>query len=109
MPRFYFHFSDGKRTFTDAIGLELAGCVDVRNRVITQIRDLKRSQSEHRIQDWSGWKVIVIDAMGKQTPIMPLARRLLCRFLPKSWSALLKRSESALGHPLVLGQIRPEP
>ena len=65
MPRFYFHFSDGKQTFTDAIGLELAGFVDVRNRVITQIRDLKRSQSEHRIQDWSGWKVIVMDAMGK--------------------------------------------
>jgi hypothetical protein len=49
MPRYYFHFSDGKRTFTDTIGLELADLVDVRNRVITQIRDLKSSLSEHPI------------------------------------------------------------
>ena len=65
MPRFYFHFSDGKRTFTDAIGLELVGFSDVRSRVITQIRDLKSSLSERHIQDWSGWKLIVIDAIGK--------------------------------------------
>ena len=65
MPRYYFHFSDGERIFTDAIGLELVGFADVRKRVITQVRDLKISQSEHRIQDWSGWKMIVIDAKGK--------------------------------------------
>jgi len=65
MPRYYFHFSDGMRTFTDAIGLELAGFGDVRNRVITQVRDLKSSLSEHCIQDWSDWKMIVIDAKGK--------------------------------------------
>jgi hypothetical protein len=65
MPRYFFHFSDGKRTFTDTIGLELAGLADVRNRVITQVRDLKSSLSEDHIQDWSGWKMIVIDAKGK--------------------------------------------
>jgi hypothetical protein len=65
MPRYFFHFSDGKRTFTDRIGLELAGLADVRNRVIRQVRDLKSSLSEDGIQDWSGWKMIVIDAKGK--------------------------------------------
>jgi hypothetical protein len=65
MPRYYFHFSDGKRIFTDAIGLELADFADVRNRVIKQVRDLKSSLSKRRIQDWSSWKMIVIDAKGK--------------------------------------------
>jgi len=60
-----FHFSDGERIFTDAIGLELVGIAAVRKRVIKQVRDLKGSQSEHHIQDWSDWKMLVVDAKGK--------------------------------------------
>jgi hypothetical protein len=65
MPRYYFNFSDGECIFTDAIGVELVGIAAVRKRVIKQVRDLKGSQSQHHIQDWSDWKMIVIDAKGK--------------------------------------------
>jgi hypothetical protein len=65
MPRYYFHFSDGERIFIDAIGLELVGIAAVRKRVNKQVRDLKGSQSERYIQDWSDWKMLVIDAKGK--------------------------------------------
>jgi hypothetical protein len=64
MPRYYFHFSDGKHVFSDSIGLELTGLADVRDRVIKQIRTLKSSQSERRIQDWTDWKMKVVDANG---------------------------------------------
>jgi uncharacterized protein DUF6894 len=64
MPRYYFHFSDGKHVFSDSIGLELTGLADVRDRVIKQIRTLKSSQSERRIQEWTDWKMKVVDANG---------------------------------------------
>ena len=65
MPRYYFHFSDGNRIFTDRTGLELVGLSDVRRRVITQIRRMKNPQSGHHGQDWSLWSMIVVDADGK--------------------------------------------
>ena len=61
MPRYFFHFSDGKQTFTDAIGVELVNLAQARNNAIAQIRELNDSLSEHRIQEWSSWKMIVID------------------------------------------------
>jgi len=64
MPRYYFHFSDGKHFFSDSVGLELAGLADVRDRVVKQIRTVKSSQSEHHILDWSDWKMSVVDANG---------------------------------------------
>lgn len=62
MPRFYFHFSDGAHTFSDGVGVELVGFADVRNRVISQIRDIKGALSDRRIQDWTNWTMIVTDA-----------------------------------------------
>jgi len=35
MPRYYFHFSDGNRVFTDENGLELIDFADVKQRVIS--------------------------------------------------------------------------
>lgn len=64
MPHYYFHFSDGKRLFTDKIGLELIDFVDVRKRLIGQVRDLKNSLSAQQIQDWASWKMVVVDAKG---------------------------------------------
>ena len=61
MPRYFFHFSDGKQTFTDTIGVELANLAQAKNNAIAQVRELKDSLSEHRIQEWSSWKMIVID------------------------------------------------
>ena len=64
MPRYFFHFSDGKRTFTDSKGVELTGLVAARAHATAQIRDVKGTLAETSIQDWSGWKMIVVDASG---------------------------------------------
>ena len=55
MPRFYFHFSDGKRQFTDETGFELSGMAAVRKHATKQVRDLKAAMSDRHIQDLSGW------------------------------------------------------
>ena len=65
MPRYYFHFSDGKRTFTDSIGVELTGIAAARSQVTAQIREMRGALSKRTLQDWSGWKMIVIDTKGK--------------------------------------------
>ena len=65
MPRYFFHFSDGKRTFTDNTGAELAGVGDARKLAILQVRELKGAISEQIVQNWLGWKLIVVNAMGE--------------------------------------------
>jgi hypothetical protein len=65
MPRYDFHFSDGKRTFTDSIGVELTGIVAARSQVTAQIREMRGALSERTLQDWLGWKMTVVDANGK--------------------------------------------
>jgi hypothetical protein len=66
MPHYFFHFSDGKRTFTDSTGIELTGIAAVRSQATEQIRDMRSALSERTVQDWSGWKMIVVDAKGKR-------------------------------------------
>jgi hypothetical protein len=41
MPRYYFHFSDGKRIFTDSIGVELTGIAAARSQVTAQIHEMR--------------------------------------------------------------------
>jgi hypothetical protein len=65
MPRYYFHFSDGKRTFTDSTGIKLTGIAAARSQATAQIRDMLSALSGRTLQDWSGWKVIVYDTNGK--------------------------------------------
>ena len=65
MPRYYFHFSDGKRTFTDSTGIELTGIAAARSQVTAQMRDMQSGLSEHTLQEWSGWTMIVVDEKGK--------------------------------------------
>jgi uncharacterized protein DUF6894 len=64
MPRYFFHFGDGKHTFTDSIGVELDGMADVRKNTIAQIHDIKCAGSERQIQNWSGWQMIVTNVDG---------------------------------------------
>jgi hypothetical protein len=64
MPRYFFHFGDVRHTFTDSIGVELDGMVDVRKNAIAQIRGIKCAGSERQIQNWSGWQMIVTDVDG---------------------------------------------
>ncbi|MBI3703271.1 MAG: hypothetical protein HY244_05305 [Rhizobiales bacterium] len=65
MPRFYFHFSDGKRRFSDSTGIELSGMVAVRTQASKQVRELKAAMCHPGIQDLSGWSMIVVNANGK--------------------------------------------
>ncbi len=65
MPRYYFHFSGGKRTFTDAVGVDIAGIALARSHAATQIREIQGSISEQNIQDWADWKMVVVDNGGK--------------------------------------------
>jgi hypothetical protein len=65
MPRYFFHISDGKRTFTDSIGVELTGIAAARSQVTAQIREMRGTLSERTLQDWSGWTITVADAKGK--------------------------------------------
>ena len=62
MPRYFFHFSDGKRRFTDATGHDLGGIAAARAHAIRQVRDLKAAMSDPHIQDMSGWTMTVLDA-----------------------------------------------
>ena len=64
MPRYFFHFSDGKRRFSDTTGHELRGLAAARKQAVQQVRELKVAMSEPRIQDLSGWSMTVIDARG---------------------------------------------
>jgi uncharacterized protein DUF6894 len=65
MPRYFFYLSDGKHTFTDRTGIELAGLADVREHARVQVREIKGALSEQTLQGWSGWKMIVVNADGK--------------------------------------------
>jgi hypothetical protein len=65
IPRYFFHFSDGKRTFTDWIGAEFIGIAAARSEATAQIRDMRATLPGGRLQDWAGWMMIVIDAKGK--------------------------------------------
>jgi hypothetical protein len=65
MPRYFFHFSDGKLTFTDSTGVEFAGAAAARAHTTRQIREIKGALCERQIMDWSGWKMIVANTDGK--------------------------------------------
>ena len=75
MPRYFFHFTDGERQFSDDKGQDLAGLRDARAHATEHVRDLK-------VQDLSGWSMTVTDARGrtvfvlgfdlKPRPVVPL-------------------------------------
>lgn len=65
MPRYFFHFSDGKRQFSDSSGAELSGLAAARRHAIDQVREIKAAMCDPFIQDLSGWTMIVSDASGK--------------------------------------------
>ena len=66
MARYFFHFTDGFRRFTDGTGTELQGVAAVRQHAANQVRELRDAMmSEMSIQDWSDWKVIAVDSAGK--------------------------------------------
>jgi Domain of unknown function (DUF6894) len=65
VPRYFFHFSDGKRQFTDAAGVECHGVATARAHAIRHARELKVAICYPHIQDLSGWTMVVADAAGR--------------------------------------------
>ncbi len=65
VPRYFFHFSDGKRQFTDSSGHELSGMAAARAHATQHARELKAAICDPEIQDLSGWTMTVVDANGK--------------------------------------------
>lgn len=65
VPRYYFHFSDGKRQFTDTSGVELSGMQAARTHATKHMRELKTAMCHPVIQDLSAWTMTVEDANGK--------------------------------------------
>jgi hypothetical protein len=65
VPRYYFHFSDGQRQFTDATGHELRGIAAARSHAIAQVREIKAAMCHPQIQDLSGWTLTAVDAEGR--------------------------------------------
>ncbi len=61
VPRYFFHFSDGKRRFSDTQGRDLSGMQAARAQAIAQVRDLKAAMCDPGIQDLSGWSMTVVD------------------------------------------------
>ena len=61
MPRYFFHFSDGQRRFSDDTGQDLSGLSAVRSHAVRQVRDLKAAMCDPGIQDLSGWTMTVVD------------------------------------------------
>ncbi len=66
MPRYYFHFSDGTRLFSDDIGQDLGGLAAARQYAVAQVRELKAAMCDPHIQDLTGWTMTVADPNGKR-------------------------------------------
>ena len=65
VPRYYFHFSDGKRQFSDNAGLELRGMAEARKTAARQVRELKLAVCHPNVQDLSAWSMTVVDSRHK--------------------------------------------
>ena len=66
MPRYFFHFSDGKRMFSDDTGREFLGLAAAREHAVAQVRELKAAMCDPQIQDLSGWTMTVADPNGQR-------------------------------------------
>lgn len=82
MPRYFFHFTDGERQFSDDKGQDLAGLRGARAHATEHVRELKAAMCDQVIQDLSGWSMNVADERGrtvfvlgfdlKPRPVVPL-------------------------------------
>jgi hypothetical protein len=70
VPRYFFHFSDGKRQFSDTSGFELSGMHAARAHAISHVRELKAAMCDPFIQDLSGWTMTVDDARGNTVLVL---------------------------------------
>src|SRR5262249_34776276 len=65
VPRYYFHFSDGNRRFSDTEGHELAGIAAAREFARNQVRELATAMCHPQIQDLSRWTLTAVNGHGR--------------------------------------------
>lgn len=65
MPRYFFHFSDGKRQFSDTSGQVLSGIGAARVHATRHVREMQEAMCHPIVQDLSGWSMSVTDGKGK--------------------------------------------
>jgi hypothetical protein len=64
MPRYFFHFTNGRQTFTDSAGVELPGVAAARQHATQQIHQLRKVMPGVKVQNWLGWKIVAVDKVG---------------------------------------------
>lgn len=64
MSNYYFNFTDGKRTFTDGVGLKLRGLAAARIEARKQIHEMRNCMSDE-VSNWAQWKIFVSDTLGR--------------------------------------------
>jgi len=65
VPRYFFHFSDGERRFSDETGQDLSGLRAARAHATDQVRELKVAMCDQVIQDLSAWSMSVADTRDR--------------------------------------------
>lgn len=65
MPRYFFHFSDGRRLFTDRVGSEFRSLLDVRKNAKADARNLREALNREPIKELLNYKVVVSDQVGR--------------------------------------------
>jgi Domain of unknown function (DUF6894) len=64
MPRYFFHFTNGRQKFTDSAGVELPGIGATRQHAAQKIRELRDVMPGVKLQNWLDWKIIAVDSIG---------------------------------------------
>jgi hypothetical protein len=64
MPRYFFHFTNGRQNFPDSTGVELPGIAAMRQHATEQILQLRSVMPGVKLQNWLGWKITVVDNVG---------------------------------------------
>ncbi len=72
MPRYNFHFTDGKHVCPDTYGLELVDDESARKEAELAACDLWEDPGEG---DWSGWTIEVMDEKGRRVTSIPVNSR----------------------------------
>ena len=65
MARYFFHFADGRRRFTDETGRELAGIRAARAHAVREVREMRAAMCETGVRDLSGMTMLVVDGQGR--------------------------------------------
>ena len=71
MPKFFYHITDGDRTFSDANGVELKNIEEARRHLVSYIYELKSFLYEKKIYEWADWAVVLKNNKDETIEITP--------------------------------------